>query len=126
MTNYSGSSVNTPASFHALVEDQFECVSNMEENLLGHSPLDSNKLDHMVTSNADPTLSGVHSHLTRHIQGTNFKIVFISFKKNVHKLECILKNPNQFRLPVNAILCNFCIFFILVVVSLKSNKQSTF
>ena len=65
--------MNTPASFHALVEDQFECVSNMEENLLGHSPLDSNKLDHMVTSNSDPTLSGAHSHLTRHIQGTDFK-----------------------------------------------------
>ena len=72
--------MNTPASFHALVEDQFECVSNMEENLLGHSPLDSNKLDHMVTSNSDPTLSGAHSHLTRHIQGTDFKIVFISLK----------------------------------------------
>ena len=69
----------------------------MEENLLGHSPLDSNKLDHMVTSNADPTLSGAHSHLTRHIQGTDFKIVFISLKEEI-------------RLPVNAILCNFCIF----------------
>ena len=67
--NYSGSSVDTADSFGALVEDQFECVSNMEENLLGHSPLDSNKLDHMVTSNSDPTLTGVHSHLTRHIQG---------------------------------------------------------
>ena len=68
--------MDTSASFGALVEGQFECVSNMEENLLGHSPLDSNKLDHMVTSNSDPTLSGAHSHLTRHIQGTNFKIHF--------------------------------------------------
>ena len=87
VTNYSGSSVNTPASFRALVEDQFECVSNMEENLLGHSPLDSNKLDHMVTSNSDPTLSGAHSHLTRHIQGPDFEItkhiiccIFLDFK----------------------------------------------
>ena len=66
--------MDSASSFGALVEDQFECVSNMEENLLGHSPLDSNKLDHMVTSDADPTLTGVHSHLTRHIQGPNSKL----------------------------------------------------
>ena len=69
--------MDTSASFGALVEGQFECVSNMEENLLGHSPLDSNKLDHMVTSNSDPTLSGAHSHLTRHIQGNNFELIYI-------------------------------------------------
>ena len=66
--------MNSASSFGDLVEDQFECVSNMEENILGHSPLDSNKLDHMVTSDSDPTLTGVHSHLTRHIQGSNSKL----------------------------------------------------
>ena len=66
--------MDSASSFGDLVEDQFECVSIMEENILGHSPLDSNKLDHMVTSNSDPTLTGVHSHLTRHIQGSNSKL----------------------------------------------------
>ena len=65
--------MDSASSFGDLVEDQFECVSIMEENILGHSPLDSNKLDHMVTSDSDSTLTGVHSHLTRHIQGPNSK-----------------------------------------------------
>ena len=64
-----GTDVASAESFEEIAEIQYECVSNIEENLIGYSPLDSNNLDHMVNTNSEPTLSGVHSHLTRHIQG---------------------------------------------------------